>query len=99
MTSLEAMAWANCQQRSLTEPRRWRHARQSALAALAAGQPPRAVKRGLDAASGCVVGTIPAEDYGQLLLPAGFESLTIEITNDHGAPGSRRGRKRLDPYS
>jgi arsenite methyltransferase len=43
---------------------------------------PEAVKQDLDARAGCIAGTIPVEDYRQLLLDAGFESPDIEITGE-----------------
>jgi len=60
-----------------------------------------AVKQDLDARAGCIAGTIPVEDYRQLLVDAGFESPEIEITGEQsveGLPGaigsaSIRGRK------
>lgn len=48
---------------------------------------PEAVKRDLDARAGCVAGTIPVEDYRQLLVTAGFESPEIEITGEQGVAG------------
>ena len=62
---------------------------------------PEAVKQDLDARAGCIAGTIPVEDYRQLLVDAGFESPEIEITGEQsveGLPGaigsaSIRGRK------
>jgi arsenite methyltransferase len=48
---------------------------------------PEAVKRDLDARAGCIAGTIPIDDYRQLLVDAGFESPDIEITGEHGVAG------------
>ena len=38
-----------------------------------------AVKKATDAWAGCIAGTIPVEDYRQLLLAAGFENPEIEV--------------------
>jgi len=48
---------------------------------------PAAVKGALDAWAGCVAGTIPVEDYRQLLIQAGFETPTIEITGEQRVAG------------
>jgi SAM-dependent methyltransferase len=48
---------------------------------------PEAVKQDLDARAGCIAGTIPVEDYRQLLVDAGFESPEIEITGEQGVEG------------
>jgi arsenite methyltransferase len=48
---------------------------------------PEAVKQDLDARAGCIAGTIPVEDYRQLLLQTGFESPGIEITGEQGVEG------------
>ena len=48
---------------------------------------PAEVKRDLDARAGCIAGTIPVEDYRQLLVAAGFESPEIEITGEQGVEG------------
>jgi SAM-dependent methyltransferase len=48
---------------------------------------PEAVKQDLDARAGCIAGTIPIEDYRQLLTEAGFESPDIEITGEQGVAG------------
>lgn len=45
---------------------------------------PVEVKTEIDARIGCVAGTIPVEDYRQLVLRAGFESVEIEITGEQG---------------
>ncbi|HEY4028484.1 MAG TPA: hypothetical protein VGO86_18805 [Candidatus Dormibacteraeota bacterium] len=45
------------------------------------------MKRDLDARTGCIAGTIPVEDYRQLLAEAGFESPEIEITGEQGVAG------------
>ena len=46
---------------------------------------PAAVKMELDAWAGCVAGTIPVDEYRQLLLQAGFETPVIEVTREQGA--------------
>jgi arsenite methyltransferase len=48
---------------------------------------PEAVKRDLDLRTGCISGTIPVEDYRQLLVEAGFESPDFEITGEQGVAG------------
>ena len=48
---------------------------------------PEAVKQDLELRAGCVAGTIPVEDYRQLLVDAGFESPDIEITGEQGVQG------------
>ena len=48
---------------------------------------PEAVKRDLDARAGCIAGTIPVQDYRQLLVDAGFESPDFEITSEQGVQG------------
>jgi arsenite methyltransferase len=48
---------------------------------------PEAVKQDLDARAGCIAGTIPVEDYRQLLVEAGFESPDFEITGEQGVAG------------
>jgi SAM-dependent methyltransferase len=48
---------------------------------------PEVVKRSLDALAGCIAGTIPVEDYRQILVAAGFESPDIEITSEQGVEG------------
>ena len=48
---------------------------------------PAAVKKELDAWAGCIAGTIPVEDYRQILVGAGFEAPDIEITNEQGVSG------------
>jgi SAM-dependent methyltransferase len=65
---------------------------------------PAIVKRDLNAHAGCIAGTIPADDYRQLLIDAGFESPDILITSEQsvqdlpGAIGSAsiRARKPAD---
>jgi SAM-dependent methyltransferase len=48
---------------------------------------PRVVKQDLEARAGCIAGTIPVDDYRQLLVEAGFESPEIEITGEQGVQG------------
>ena len=48
---------------------------------------PPAVKHDLEARAGCIAGTIPVEDYRQLLVEAGFEAPDIEITGEQDVPG------------
>jgi arsenite methyltransferase len=48
---------------------------------------PEVVKQDLEARAGCIAGTIPVEDYRQLLIEAGFESADIEITGEQGVQG------------
>jgi arsenite methyltransferase len=48
---------------------------------------PELVKRDLEARAGCIAGTIPVDDYRQLLVDAGFESPEIEITGEQGVQG------------
>ena len=52
---------------------------------------PRVVKKELDAWAGCIAGTIPAEDYRQILIAAGFDAPDIAITGEQsiaGLPGA-----------
>jgi arsenite methyltransferase len=48
---------------------------------------PPVVKQKLEAWAGCIAGTIPVEDYRQILVMAGFEAPDIEITNEQGVSG------------
>ena len=48
---------------------------------------PPVVKEKLEAWAGCIAGTIPVEDYRQILVTAGFEAPDIEITNEQGVSG------------
>ena len=48
---------------------------------------PESVKRDLELQAGCIAGTIPVEDYRQLIVDAGFESPDIEITGEQGVEG------------
>lgn len=48
---------------------------------------PAAVKSRLDAWAGCIAGTIPVDDYRQLLLQAGFEAPDIQVTGKQGVAG------------
>ena len=48
---------------------------------------PPAVKEKLDAWAGCIAGTIPVNDYRQILVMAGFEAPDIEITSEQGFAG------------
>ena len=48
---------------------------------------PAAVKKELDAWAGCIAGTIPVDDYRQLLIEAGFEAPDIEVTGEQGTGG------------
>ena len=50
---------------------------------------PEEVKRDLDAVAGCIAGTIPAGQYRQLLLDAGFHAPDIEITGQQNVEGSQ----------
>jgi arsenite methyltransferase len=45
---------------------------------------PAVVKKELDAWAGCIAGTIPVDEYRQLLLQAGFEAPAIEVTGEQG---------------
>jgi ubiquinone/menaquinone biosynthesis C-methylase UbiE len=45
---------------------------------------PAGVKKELDAWAGCIAGTIPVDEYRQLLLQAGFEAPAIEVTGEQG---------------
>jgi SAM-dependent methyltransferase len=52
---------------------------------------PAPVKQALDAWAGCVAGTIPVQQYRQLMVEAGFEAVDFEITNEQtveGVPGA-----------
>jgi arsenite methyltransferase len=52
---------------------------------------PAEVKRALDAWAECVAGTIPVEEYRDLLTSAGFQDADIEVTQGHavqGVPGA-----------
>lgn len=48
---------------------------------------PPVVKEKLDAWARCIAGTIPVEDYRQILIAAGFEAPEIEITGEQGVAG------------
>ncbi|SRR6266545_2700991 len=48
---------------------------------------PAPVKQALDAWAGCVAGTIPVQQYRQLMVDAGFEGVDLEITNEQAAGG------------
>jgi len=48
---------------------------------------PPVVKEKLDAWAGCIAGTIPVDDYRQILVMAGFEAPDIEITSEQGVAG------------
>src|SRR5215472_18588623 len=48
---------------------------------------PAFVKRALDAWAGCVAGTIPVEEYGELLAGAGFEAVDFEIADEQAVAG------------
>lgn len=48
---------------------------------------PPVVKQALDQWAGCIAGTIPVEDYRQLILEAGFEAPDIRVTNEQGVAG------------
>ncbi len=48
---------------------------------------PPVVKQALDQWVGCIAGTIPVEDYRQLILEAGFEAPDIQVTNEQGVAG------------
>jgi ubiquinone/menaquinone biosynthesis C-methylase UbiE len=48
---------------------------------------PQSVKLDLEARAGCIAGTIPVEDYRQILVEAGFESPEIEITGEQSVEG------------
>src|SRR5256886_17324386 len=48
---------------------------------------PAAVKREREAWVGCIAGTIPVDEYRQLLLDAGFEAPEIEITGEQDVDG------------
>ena len=48
---------------------------------------PPVVKEKLDAWAGCIAGTIPVNDYRQILVMAGFEAPDIEITSEQGVAG------------
>jgi arsenite methyltransferase len=55
---------------------------------------PPQVKGALDAWAGCVAGTIPVEEYRELLTGAGFEQPEIEVTQEQavgGVPGAIAG--------
>jgi len=45
---------------------------------------PAGVKKELDAWVGCIAGTIPVDEYRQLLIQAGFEAPAIEVTGEQG---------------
>jgi ubiquinone/menaquinone biosynthesis C-methylase UbiE len=48
---------------------------------------PPPVKQALDAWAGCVAGTIPVEQYRELLVDAGFEAVELEITGEQAVEG------------
>ena len=47
----------------------------------------QAVKEDLEARAGCIAGTIPIEDYRQLIVDAGFEAPDIEVTGEQAVEG------------
>ena len=51
---------------------------------------PAGVKKELDAWAGCIAGTIPVDEYRQLLIQAGFEAPAIEVTGKQGV-GDEQG--------
>src|SRR5207237_1250205 len=48
---------------------------------------PPDVKKAVDAWAGCISGTIPVASYRRLLVEAGFEEPTIEITQEQDVEG------------
>ncbi len=48
---------------------------------------PPDVKKAVDAWAGCISGTIPVAIYRQLLVEAGFQDPTVEITNEQDVEG------------
>src|SRR5262249_14182143 len=50
---------------------------------------PDGVKQRLDAWAGCIAGTIPVDDYRQLLVDAGFDDIDIEVTGRQDVDGAR----------
>jgi arsenite methyltransferase len=50
---------------------------------------PDGVKQRLDAWAGCIAGTIPVDDYRQLLVDAGFDDVDIEVTGSQDVDGAR----------
>jgi SAM-dependent methyltransferase len=48
---------------------------------------PAEVQSALDAWAGCVAGTIPIDDYRQLMVDAGFEGVDFEITQEQSVEG------------
>ena len=52
---------------------------------------PAPVKQALDSWAGCIAGTIPVEDYRQLLTEVGFKSIDIEVSREY-APEPFQGQ-------
>ena len=47
------------------------------------------VKRELDAWAGCIAGTIPVDDYRELLVAAGFQDVDVEVHSTQELPDGR----------
>ncbi|MFN2464095.1 MAG: arsenite methyltransferase [Candidatus Dormibacteria bacterium] len=58
---------------------------------VATGVLPEPVKRALDQWAGCVAGTIPVDDYRDLMVNAGFEGVEIAVDREY-APEAFQGK-------
>jgi arsenite methyltransferase len=52
---------------------------------------PAPVKSALDSWAGCIAGTIPVEEYRELLAEVGFEAIDIEVSREY-APEPFEGK-------
>jgi arsenite methyltransferase len=47
---------------------------------------PAPVKAALDSWAGCIAGTIPVEEYRQMLVDVGFQTVDIEVSHEYAPP-------------
>ena len=47
---------------------------------------PAPVKSALDSWAGCIAGTIPVEDYRQMLVDVGFLAVDVEVSREYAPP-------------
>jgi ubiquinone/menaquinone biosynthesis C-methylase UbiE len=47
---------------------------------------PAPVKSALDAWAGCIAGTIPVEEYRQMLVDVGFGAVDVEVSREYAPP-------------
>src|ERR1700694_3846401 len=47
---------------------------------------PAPVKAAVDSWAGCIAGTIPVEEYRQMLVDVGFRAVDIEVSREHAPP-------------